>query len=278
MPELPEVECLSQAVKQVLEGRIVADAKFYRQDLRGPIPIDEFNRLIVGHSINRVHRRSKYMLWDTSDGIAVIHLGMTGNVFYRKFAEPSLNHTHAVFSLQDEKGKDAGYLHYVDPRRFGWISCCTHEEYPSHAFFKNLGPEPLEDQGLIDHLWQKSRKRSVAIKSFLMNANIVVGVGNIYANEALFRAGVRPTRPAGRVTRKEMALICSSIVETLQEAIKAGGTSFRDFKNADGEPGYFALNLNVYGRGGEECRVCGSEIIESRISNRATYHCRHCQA
>lgn len=218
------------------------------------------------------------MLWDTEAGIGVIHLGMTGNVFYRESPEPSLKHTHAVFTLVDQKGSDAGYLHYVDPRRFGWISCCTHEEYPDHAFFNKLGPEPLEEEKLLEHLWQKSRKKTVAIKTFLMNAHIVVGVGNIYANEALFRAGVRPSRPAGRVSRKEMDLICESIKATLQEAITAGGTSFRDFKNADGEPGYFAISLNLYGRGGEPCRVCKSEIKTSRLGNRATYYCPNCQS
>ena len=266
MPELPEVECLSQAVKQVLEGRIIKKVKFYRSDLRGPIPKPQFETLLVGKVVTRVHRRSKYMLWDTVGGIGIIHLGMTGNVFFRKFAEPNLGHTHAVFSLVEKDGSDAGYLHYVDPRRFGWISCCPRDEYEEHRFFKKLGPEPLEDEELHVHLWEKSRKRSVVIKSFLMNAQIVVGVGNISANEALFRAGVRPSRPAGRVTKKEMKLIALSIKETLSEAIAAGGTSFRDFKNADGEPGYFAINLNVYGRGGEACRSCSNTIKATRIS------------
>ena len=135
MPELPEVECLSKAVRQVLEGRLITRATFFREDLRGPIPIKEFRQLIIGQPIKRVHRRSKYMLWDSRDGVGIIHLGMTGNVFFRQFAEPSLNHTHAVFTLENTDGSPAGYLHYVDPRRFGWISCCSHDEYPDHHFF-----------------------------------------------------------------------------------------------------------------------------------------------
>ena len=277
MPELPEVECLSRAVKQVLEGQTITHAKFYRKDLRGEIPIKDFNRLVVGHPIAKVHRRSKYMLWDTSEGVGVIHLGMTGNVIYRKTPEPEIPHTHAVFTVSDGEGDVTGYLHYVDPRRFGWISCCTHDEYPTHAFFRKLGPEPLSQNDLVDYLWVKSRKKTVAIKNFLMNAEVIVGVGNIYANEALFRAGVRPSRQTGRVTRREMESIVPCIQETLREAIQAGGTSFRDFKNADGEPGYFALKLNVYGRGGEPCPKCNSAIKTSRLGNRATYFCSVCQ-
>ncbi|SMF83903.1 bifunctional DNA-formamidopyrimidine glycosylase/DNA-(apurinic or apyrimidinic site) lyase [Pseudobacteriovorax antillogorgiicola] len=277
MPELPEVECLSRAIKSVLEGKRIQDVKFYRKDLRGEIPIQKFRSLLVGQAVTKVHRRSKYMLWDTAQGIGIIHLGMTGNVIYRQTPTPELAHTHAVFTVGDKAGDPSGYLHYVDPRRFGWISCCTHDEFPDHDFFKKLGPEPLSQIDLVDYLWVKSRKKTVAIKNFLMNAHVVVGVGNIYANEALFRAGVRPSRPAGKVSRKEMDRIVPSIRETLREAIKAGGTSFRDFKNADGEPGYFAIKLQVYGRGGQECRSCGNLIKTSRLGNRATYFCTHCQ-
>lgn len=276
MPELPEVECLSRAIRPLLKGHKISQVNFLRSDLRGPIPISQFKELIVGERIISVSRRSKYMLWETRKGWGIIHLGMSGNVLFMQEAEPKLAHTHAVFSI-GEAHKITGYLHYVDPRRFGWITCCKKEDIHSHKFFMDLGPEPLDKDDLDEYLWQKSRKKTVSIKSLLMNAQVVVGVGNIYANESLFKAGVRPTRQSQKVTRLEMVKIARSIKETLCHAIEQGGTSFRDFKNADGKAGYFALSLNVYGRSKEACHVCGALIKSIRQNGRASYYCPTCQ-
>lgn len=277
MPELPEVECLSRAVDKVLRGKTISRAQFYRKDLRGLIPIADFRRRMVGHPVLGVRRRSKYMLWDTQEGIGIIHLGMTGHVIHRPDGNPEFPHTHAVFFLEDEDGCDAGALHYVDPRRFGYISCCSHEEYNGHVFFRHLGPEPLGKGNLGSHLYRLSRGKSVAIKNFLMNAEVVVGVGNIYANEALFRAGLAPHLSAGEVSRDDYRRLATSIKATLKEAIKAGGTTFRDFRNVDGKPGYFSIRLKVYGRGGEPCFTCGKPITATRIGQRSTYFCDYCQ-
>ena len=188
---------------------------------------------------------------------------MTGNVIMRDHDKPDIPHTHAIFEVKRGR-KVTGYLHYTDPRRFGWITCCSTDDRDSHPFFVKLGPEPLDCDDLDQYLWERARKKTVAIKNFLMDAHVVVGVGNIYASESLFRAGVRPTRPASRVTRKEMAAIAESIKKTLRDAIRQGGTSFRDFKNADGNPGYFTVSLNVYGKEGDLCNVCGSLIKQIR--------------
>ncbi len=216
------------------------------------------------------------MLWETQKGWGIVHLGMSGNVLFMKQPTPKLPHTHAVFTIAGAETVE-GYLHYIDPRRFGWITCCKKEELAKHPFFIHLGPEPLDTEDLDHYLWQKSRKKSVSIKSLLMNAAIVVGVGNIYANESLFRAGVRPTRVAHRVTRQEMTRIAESIKATLLEAIEQGGTTFRDFKNADGGAGYFALSLNVYNRSGNLCIFCDSIIKLIRQNGRASYYCPSCQ-
>ena len=274
MPELPEVECLTRGVREILEGRTISRVVFYRKDLREPIPVELIQSVFQGAKIQRVYRRSKYMLLETDKDCLLIHLGMTGNLIQFDQAEPRLAHTHCTISIDGGKT----HLHYVDPRRFGVITYSCLKDLSQHRLLKDLGPEPLENRDLADYLWKKSRKRSVAIKNFLMNAKVLVGVGNIYASESLFLAGVRPTRPAGQVKRREMDEIAKAVKHTLKRAIKAGGTSFRDFKNADGNPGYFSIKLNVYGRTGEPCKKCEEEISMLVMSNRSTYYCRHCQS
>lgn len=278
MPELPEVECLTRSVRHVLEGQILDEATFYRRDLRGEIPVEEFQKDLVGKRVKKVFRRSKYMLIETEEAFGIIHLGMSGQLILQNGPQPSFKHTHAVFRVRRDDQGEPLYLHYIDPRRFGWISCCKRAELAHHPFFRDLGPEPLLHEDLVSYLWQKSRNKSVSIKSFLMDAKILVGVGNIYANEALFRAGIRPGRPASRVRRREFELLVPAIRATLNEAIEAGGTTFRDHRQADGQPGYFAVSLKVYGRGGEACLQCASTIQQSRITGRATYYCRRCQS
>jgi formamidopyrimidine-DNA glycosylase len=276
MPELPEVECLTRAVRHVLQGQQIQQVQFFRRDLRGEIPIEQFQATMLSRPIRRVYRRSKYMLVEVEGSVGIFHLGMSGQIMCLDQPEPVYPHTHAIFQISPTSPKPV-YLHYIDPRRFGWITCCAGSELADHPFFKHLGPEPLATDDLLNYLWQKSRKKVVAIKNFLMDARVLVGVGNIYANEALFRAGIRPTRPTHRVRQKEFAALVPAIRQTLSEAIEAGGTSFRDYLHPDGSPGYFKVALRVYDRAGEPCVECGAEIQEVRLSGRATYFCKRCQ-
>ncbi len=275
MPELPEVECLTRALREVGEGHRLVCARFYREDLRWPIPIPEFHERMVGQVIQQVSRRSKYLLLTTELGHAIVHLGMSGNILLSAEGEPERKHTHFTWGVETESG--IKYLHFVDPRRFGCLLCCAPDELWSHKLIKDLGPEPLLSQDLAEHLWKKSRNKTVAVKNFLMDAHVVVGVGNIYANEALFRAKVHPLREAGTLKRKEWDVVAVAIQEVLEAAIKAGGTSFRDYRHVDGGSGYFEVALRVYGRDREPCEICGGMIAQERLGGRATYYCDACQ-
>lgn len=278
MPELPEVECLSRAVRETLVGTTITDLKFFRSDLRSPIPTDQLTDTLVGQKVLDVFRRSKYLLLKTPRGLAVIHLGMTGNLLARPSSDPELPHTHVIFAYEDDRGRP-GYLHFVDPRRFGRLECLHEADLGGHILFRSLGPEPLDSspRNLGAYLFEKSRKRKVPIKNFIMDAKILVGVGNIYASESLFRAGISPRRRAGSVSIERYERLAEAIQTTLKAAIAAGGTSFRDFKNASGDPGYFSINLNVYGREGEPCPNCQKSILTLRQGGRSTYFCAICQ-
>jgi formamidopyrimidine-DNA glycosylase len=276
MPELPEVECMTRAVRTVLEGGTIQHAEFLRKDLRDPIPIDEFEELVVGQKVAEVFRRSKYHLWRTKKGVGVFHLGMTGALLLKASEDPDMAHTHAVFAFK--QGKTKGFLHFVDPRRFGRIAVVEGQQLETHALFSDLGVEPLETAELGAYLFAKSRKKKAPIKSFIMDARVVVGVGNIYASESLFASGIHPEREAGSITRARYDLLAECIKATLAKAIKAGGTTFRDFKNSDGNPGYFAVELRVYDRAGEACGNCGKEVKSLRQSGRSTFFCAFCQS
>jgi formamidopyrimidine-DNA glycosylase len=277
MPELPEVECLSVSIKQVLAKKKLKSATFYRKDLREEIPIAEFKRWFVGKEITQIDRRSKYILIKTEDAISAVHLGMSGNIFFSSSKEPTISHTHFVLEI-DSKQKTR-YLHYVDPRRFGSLTCFRKEDFADHRLFKHLGPEPLPlaPRALGEHLWKAAQGKKVAIKNFLMDAKNVVGVGNIYASESLFRAGIHPKRAAMSVTRPEFDKLAKAIQVTLKMAIEAGGTSFKDYRHADGSEGYFAVKLNVYDRKDRPCTACGRSISHEVLGGRATYFCEGCQ-
>ncbi len=263
MPELPEVECLTQAVRSVLQGGVFLRAEFFRRDLREPIPIKEFRRLLEGRVVEDVFRRSKYLLMKTNLGYGIFHLGVIG-------------HTHAVFAFREPSGRER-FLHFVDPRRFGRIDCLPGDSYEQHAYFAHLGPEPLVHRRLGHHLYEESRKRRIPVKVFVMDASIVVGVGNIYASEALYRAGLDPRRAAGTFSLAEYQILAKSIRATLRASIASGGTTFRDFRNSDGNPGYFAVKLNVYDRAGQPCLGCSATIQTERQGGRSTFFCAVCQ-
>lgn len=282
MPELPEVEALRRAISPLTLGHVIHQAHFYRKNLRIPIPISDFQKLIVGNKISAVTRRSKYLLLETeAETIAIFHLGMSGYMESSASPQPIHKHTHATFEIREGGSSNSSpqhcYIHFVDPRRFGLITCCRAKDLQEHRFFKNLGPEPLDRSDLAVYLFQVSRNKKVSVKNFIMNASILVGVGNIYASESLYKAGIRPTRQAGFVSLRRYQKLADAIQSTLMAAIKAGGTTLRDFRKPSGEPGYFAVDLKVYGREGEKCSLCGSLIQQIRIGGRSSFFCARCQ-
>lgn len=277
MPELPEVECLTRAVRGVLKGGTIVEASFLRKDLRDPIPMDEFREVLVGEVVEDVFRRSKYLLVKSRRGFGVFHLGMTGAIIEHDRAEPQETHTHAVFKFLSAKGKEK-YLHFVDPRRFGRIAALSGDSFEKHAFFVDLGPEPLITKDLGRHLFETSRGRSAPVKAFIMDAKVVVGVGNIYASESLHRAGIHPKRKAGQISRERYDLLAKEIQATLKDAIKAGGTTFSTYRNSDGNPGLFVVKLKVYDRKNEACESCGRKIRQITQAGRSTFFCAFCQS
>lgn len=271
MPELPEVETTRRGIAPHLEHHRVTQVVIRHRGLRWPVPRRLANHL-VGQRLNAIERRAKYLLFRFDAGTLLLHLGMSGHLRVIPADTPAQKHDHLDFVFEGER-----CLRFNDPRRFGSVHW-TSDVAENHPLLKLLGPEPLSEDFDGDVLFEKSRKRKIAVKLFIMNAHIVVGVGNIYASEALFLAGIRPGRAAGRVTRVEYARLAEAIKTVLQRAIAKGGTTLRDFTQPDGNTGYFQVHLNVYDRAGEPCRVCGSEIRHKTMGQRATYWCPSCQA
>jgi formamidopyrimidine-DNA glycosylase len=269
MPELPEVETTRHGIAPFLTGRVVMRVLLRRKDLRWPIPRAITTKL-PGQRIGSVERRAKYLLLNTRAGSALLHLGMSGSLRITDPAAPVRTHDH--YDLLLDSGNA---LRFNDPRRFGCLLWQKPGE--THVLLRALGPEPLGNAFDGDWLWNASRGRSAAVKSFLMDQSIVVGVGNIYASEALFAAGVHPKRAAGAVSRARYARIAAEIRRILAYAITRGGTTLRDFLAPDGAPGYFEQELFVYGRAGEPCKVCGTLIKSGVMGQRMTYWCPHCQ-
>jgi formamidopyrimidine-DNA glycosylase len=269
MPELPEVETSRRGIEPWIAGETITNVVVRDRRLRWPVARGIESRL-RGQSIHSVGRRAKYLLINTSDGTAIIHLGMTGSVFIVDHGTPAGVHDH--FDIELGSGK---MLRFRDPRRFG--SFFFSKTPLGHPRLKNLGPEPLGDDFDGDYLWHKSRGRRVSVKQFIMTAQVVVGVGNIYASESLFRAGINPKRAAGRIARHRYALLAESIRHILARSIEAGGTTLRDFYGGDGEPGYFKQQLEVYDREGEHCRTCNTIIKAFVQGQRTTYYCKTCQ-
>lgn len=238
--------------------------------LRWPVP-DFLPEILPGQMILGVSRRSKYLLFQLEKGTLIVHLGMTGHLRLVRAGDERRKHDHVELCFND-----GTCLCYNDSRRFGAIFW-TGDDPLQHERLSGLGPEPLGEEFTFEYLFQKSRNRSVAIKVFLMNASVVVGVGNIYANEALFRAGISPQCEAGRVSRLRMETLVAVVREILTEAIAAGGTTIRDFSNTEGKPGYFKQELRVYGREGQPCVTCLEPIRQIRLGQRSTYFCPKCQ-
>jgi formamidopyrimidine-DNA glycosylase len=270
MPELPEVETTRRGIAPHIEGKIIQHVIVRERRMRWPIP-HNLPRVLAGQRIERVARRGKYLLLYTRNGCLILHLGMSGSLRVLDCNVPAQKHDHV--DIQFHNGV---CLRLRDPRRFGCL-LWTRGDPLRHELLRHLGPEPLEDAFSGGYLFDKSRGRKLAVKLFIMNSRIVTGVGNIYANEALFAAGIHPLRAAGRISLLRYERLAGAIKEVLQSAIRAGGTTLRDFTASDGRPGYFRLKLNVYEQGGKPCVNCGTAIKCIQQGQRATYYCPNCQ-
>jgi len=269
MPELPEVETSCRGIRPWIVDTMITRVVVRDRRLRWPVA-KGVERKLQKQLIDSVDRRAKYLLIRTGAGTIILHLGMTGSLFIVDQGTPAGIHDHVDFELDSGK-----ILRFRDPRRFG--SFHLSRAPLQHPLLAKLGPEPLGKDFDGDYLWRRSRGRKVSVKQFIMNAQIVVGVGNIYASESLFRAGINPKRSAGRIARHRYAALAEAIKDILQRAISAGGTTLRDFYGGDGEPGYFKQQLEVYDREGEHCRFCDTLISAFVQGQRSTYYCKSCQ-
>lgn len=270
MPELPEVETTCRGIAPHIQGQTVTAVQVRQAQLRWPIPV-ALAETLTGQRIQIVSRRAKYLLLTADSGTLLIHLGMSGSLRIVNNSLPAGKHDHV-----DMVFTNGAVLRFNDPRRFGSI-LWTAEPIIEHPLLKNLGPEPLLADFCGEMLYDLSRNRKAPVKSFIMDSHVVVGVGNIYANEALFMAGLLPSRQAGKIALARYQKLADCIREVLQGAIQQGGTTLRDFVNEAGKPGYFQQQLKVYGRTGLPCLNCGQALQEVRLANRSTVFCRACQ-
>ena len=269
MPELPEVEVSRQGITPFMLGETVMRVVVRNASLRLPIPGEIQD--MVGLTITGVRRRAKYLLLETDWGTAILHLGMSGNLKVLPHGSPVGKHDHVDIELGNGK-----LLRLNDPRRFGCL-LWTREPVEQHPLLAKLGPEPLTDDFDGDYLYQRSRKRKIAVKQFIMDNHVVVGVGNIYANESLFSAGIHPQRAANEVGPAQYLALAGEIKKVLARAITQGGTTLKDFTGSDGKPGYFVQELQVYGRVDQPCSACGAMLQEVRMGGRSTVFCPLCQ-
>lgn len=269
MPELPEVETTLRGILPHIHKRKISNVVIRQPRLRWPIPAELISH-IEGQQLLNISRRGKYLLFEFAQGHALVHLGMSGSLRIVDTQAPPNAHDHFDWVF----GKIA--LRYHDPRRFGcllWVE----GEPQEHKLLAMLGPEPLTDEFTPDYLYKRSRKRTQPVKQFIMDSHLVVGVGNIYANESLFMSRIKPIRKAGTLTRQNCEDLVRDIKFVLARSIEQGGTTLRDFVGGDGKPGYFKQQLLVYGRGGEACTECGKALKEVRMNDRTTVYCVVCQ-
>ena len=274
MPELPEVETTLRGIRPRLEGRRIDHLLVREPRLRQPIP-PETAALVAGQTVGSLSRRSKYLLIGLDRGSLILHLGMSGSLRVVDAESPPKRHDHVDLALSD-----GHCLRFHDPRRFGLL--LWSEDSPElaglrHPLLSRLGPEPLDAAFDGGHLYRLSRQRRVAVKSFLMDAAVVVGIGNIYANESLFLARIHPARACHRIGLDRYGRLVEVVRAVLQASITQGGTTLRDFVKDDGNPGYFAQSLRVYGRAGEPCVQCGTPLRQQRIGQRSSFYCPRCQ-
>lgn len=271
MPELPEVETVRRGITPFVEGRRIRRVIVRESRMRWPVPA-LLNEQVQGRTIAGTSRRGKYLLLHLDNGDRLlIHLGMSGRLFVLDHGHPLVKHDHVDIELDDGK-----LLRFHDPRRFGAVLLWLHDE-PPHPLLIGMGPEPFSDEFDGAYLHRLSRGRSAAVKTFVMDGRIVVGAGNIYSAESLFRAGIRPTRAAGDVSRPRYDVLAQKIRDVLNEAIAQGGTTLKDFAGADGASGYFQQDLFVYGRDTLPCRTCATPIKRRVIGQRSSFFCPSCQ-
>jgi formamidopyrimidine-DNA glycosylase len=268
MPELPEVETTRRGIEPFLTGHRIQKIHVRDHRLRWPVKLPDH---LSGSLVRGVSRRAKYILIETDHGALVVHLGMSGSLRVVEPDEAPRPHDHLDIEIQG-----GPWLRYNDPRRFGSFHFAEHPS-GQHWLLKNLGVEPLGNEFSGEHLFSTSRKRRVAVKNHIMDGKVVVGVGNIYAAESLFRAGIRPATPAHRVSRRGYDLLATAIRQILANAIVVGGTTLRDFIGSDGQPGYFKQSLNVYGRQTLPCRICATTLKLQVLGQRSTVYCPSCQ-
>lgn len=270
MPELPEVETSRRGIEPYILDQKVTDVIIRQRQLRWPIPAT-LKTQIKNQTITQVKRRGKYILLTCEAGTAILHLGMSGSLRILDSSVTAEKHDHLDICFNNKK-----VLRLRDPRRFGCV-LWTKKDPLSHKLLCKLGPEPLSNEFNAEYLFQLSRQRKVAIKTFLMNSHIVVGVGNIYANESLFSAGINPKRSANKLSFARYQQLVPIIKDILTRAIQQGGTTLKDFTQQDGKPGYFQQTLAVYGRTGEPCTKCGKPIKQITQAQRSSFYCTHCQ-
>jgi formamidopyrimidine-DNA glycosylase len=271
MPELPEVETTRRGIEPHILKQDIKAVTIRQPSLRWPVSA-ELSSELPGQRILSVTRRGKYLLLQTRAGYTLIHLGMSGSLRIAGKNDEIKKHDHVDIMM-----KNGVILRYHDPRRFGCLLWAGQEPF-KHVLLEHLGPEPLETALSAAYLHQLSRGRKTPVKTFIMDSQVVVGVGNIYANEALFAAGISPRRKAGTVSLAAYERLVLAIKQILQQAIQQGGTTLRDFVGGDGKPGYFKQSLSVYGRGGEPCVNCHKPLREIRLGQRTTVYCAHCQS
>lgn len=270
MPELPEVETTRAGIAPHVQNQTISRVVVRNPSLRWPVPAN-LARLLRGQRIHNLTRRAKYLLFELDRGSLMLHLGMSGSLRINPINIEIGPYDH--FELQFANGQ---CLRLRDPRRFGSVHYVT-DDVSKHPLLATLGPEPLSDRFNGTHLYNKSRKRKQSVKTFIMDSRIVVGVGNIYASESLFEAGIAPGRPAGRISRERYDRLADAIKSVLNRAIAKGGTTLRDFTSFEGQPGYFRHELKVYDREGEACKACGDAIRARRLGQRSTFYCPSCQ-
>ena len=269
MPELPEVETSKRGISPHIVDKAVQDVQLRHTQLRWPIPQDLLAH-IKNEKIISIDRRAKYLLFNFATGTMLIHLGMSGNLRICPLNTTVQKHDHMDILFAD------CLLRFTDPRRFGAILWLGQHPEQSNLLSK-LGPEPLSDKFTSEHLYIAAKGRKLPVKQFIMDQSVVTGVGNIYATEALFQAGINPTRGAGNISQKRYQVLVEAIKEILQKAIKQGGTTLKDFVGGDGKPGYFQQTLHVYGKAGEKCEVCETPLKTVKLAGRTTVYCPQCQ-
>jgi formamidopyrimidine-DNA glycosylase len=270
MPELPEVETIRSCITAKVAGQQISRVIVRNSRLRWPVS-RHLAASLAGRTVLAVERRAKYLLFRCNDGCLIIHLGMSGTLTFLPEITPPLKHDHLDLVFGDDS-----CLRFNDPRRFGAV-LWTSGDPLTHPLLEGLGPEPLGNGLSGSYLFRRSRHRTVAVKQFIMDNHIVVGIGNIYANEALFAAGIHPAREAGQVSLKRYQRLAEAIRQVLAAALRAGGTTLRDFCDASGNPGYFQLELKVYGRANQPCPGCGLPIKQLRQGQRSSFFCGRCQ-